>query len=356
MKKQRKKHPRKKIGLPPGSVVFVGNRKVDKAFIHYLQFDSAHIEEKTFDNHSDITLHPSLDEKVHWYDIRGLHDTQLIEAIGKTFEIHPLILEDVANTHQRPKFEEYDKGIFIVIRALEFDKNNLETKTEQVGVYFKKGILISFQETDSDLFDGIRQRLHSSQGKIRQRGTDYLCYALLDTIADHYYIVLDEIESSIENLEEKILINPDNTIKGQIHQLKKELLVVRKSIYPLREAIGRFSKSESQFIEERSLVFIRDLYDHAIQIMDLSETYRDMLNGLQDLYVSEISFKMNQVMQVLTLVATIFIPLTFLVGVYGMNFENIPELSWKYGYFTLWVVMVLIFISLLFLFRKKKWL
>lgn len=356
MKKKRKKHVRKKIGLPPGSVVFVGNRKVEKAFIHYLQFDSIQIEENTFDNHSKIALHQFLDERVHWYDIRGLHDTQLIEALGKTFDIHPLILEDVANTHQRPKYEDYEKGIFIVIRSLEFDNENLETKTEQVGLYFRKGLLISFQETDSDLFDSIRQRLHSSQGKIRQRGTDYLCYALLDTLADHYYIVLDEIESRIEALEDKILINPDNTIKGQIHQLKKELLVVRKSIYPLREAIGRFSKSESPFIEERSFVFIRDLYDHVVQIMDLTETYRDMLNGLQDMYISEISFKMNQVMQVLTLVATIFIPLTFLVGVYGMNFENIPELSWKYGYFILWGIMILIFISLLLLFRKKKWL
>jgi len=355
MKNRKKKQLRKKTGLPPGSVVFVGNQKVEKVFIYYFQYDGEQFVEKTLDSHKDITFHQSTEEKVDWYDIRGLHYTELIEALGNIFGIHPLILEDVANTHQRPKFEDYEKGIFIVIKALNFDEEQLKIKTEQVALYFRKGLLVSFQETDSDLFEAIRKRLQNSQGRIRNKGADYLCYALLDSIIDHYYTILDKAEEAIDTLEEKLLNSPDNTIKGRIHHLKKELMLARKSITPLREAIGYFSKSESPLIESSTTLFVRDLYDHTIQIMDMVETYRDMLNGLQDLYLSEVSFKMNQVMQLLTVVSALFIPLTFLVGVYGMNFDNIPELHWKYGYFMLWGVMVMVFAALLFLFRRNKW-
>ena len=351
-----KRKKRKISGLPPGSVIFTGNQKVEKVFIHYQQYDSEKLLEKTLDNHADIVFHKSPNDKVDWYDIRGLHDTSLLELLGGTFKIHPLILEDVADTYQRPKFEEYDKGGFVIIRALKFDKQKLVIQTEQVALYFRKGFLISFQESDSDLFGAVRKRLHSGRGKIRQRGADYLCYALLDNIVDNYFVILDEIEDVIEELEDQLLAAPDHEIKEQIHHLKKELLVVRKSINPLREAISRFSKSDNAFIEESSLVFVRDLYDHTIQIMDMVETYRDMLNGLQDLYLSEISFKMNQVMQVLTIITTIFVPLSFLAGLYGMNFSYIPELQFKYGYFILLIVMFLIFAGSLLYFRKKKWL
>ncbi len=350
------KKRRKKIGLPPGSVVFTGNQKVEKINLHYLQYDAEYLEEKTLDNHKNITFHQSPEEKVDWYDLRGLHDTELIELLGKTFQIHPLILEDIADIHQRPKFDEYESGNFIVLRALSFDKSHLKIKTEQVALFFRKGLLFSFQETESDLFEAVRQRIQSSKGKVRQRGADYLCYALLDNITDQYYIVLDEMETIIETLEDDLLKNPDNSIKERIHHLKKELLIVRKSVAPLREAIARFAKSESNLIEENSAVFIRDLYDHTVQIIDMVETYRDALNGLQDLYLSEISFKMNQVMQVLTIITTIFVPLSFLAGLYGMNFDNIPELHFKYGYFILLGVMFIIGTGFLLWFRKKKWL
>lgn len=346
---------KKKIGLPPGSVVFTGNQKVEKIFLHYLKYDTNALVEKTLDNHSQITLHQSPEDQVDWYDIRGLHDTTLIELLGSTFKIHSLVLEDVADTNQRPKFEEYEKGIYIIIRALNFDKTSLEIKTEQVSLYFRQGLLISFQEEETDLFEAVRKRIQTGRGKIRSRGADYLAYALLDNIVDNYYVVLDCVEEAIEEIEDKLVADPDNNIKERIHQLKKELLVVRKSISPLREAISQFSKSDNNMIEENSSFYVRDLYDHTIQVMDMVETYRDMLNGLQDLYLSEISFRMNQVMQVLAVVTTVFVPLSFLAGLYGMNFDHIPELHVKNGYYYLLMVMAVIFIGSMYYFKKKKW-
>ncbi|MEL6924989.1 MAG: magnesium/cobalt transporter CorA [Bacteroidota bacterium] len=346
---------RNKLGLVPGSVVYTGNQQVEKVLMHYLQYDEQHIEEHVFDSHQDATLHESADEEVDWYDLRGLHDTELLKVIGKQFTIHPLVMEDVADIYQRPKFEEYENGIFVIIRALYFDKTKVEIKTEQVAIFFNRGLLLSFQETDSDLFEEVRHRLQTGRGRIRKRGADYLCYALLDNIVDHYYVVFEEVEEVIENLEEQLLDQPDSSMKQRIHQLKKELLTARKSISPLREAVSRFSKSENELIQDNTTVFTRDLYDHTIQIMDMVESYRDMLNGLQDLYLSEISFRMNQVMQVLTIITTIFVPLSFLAGLYGMNFEHIPELHYRYGYFVLLSVMLLIAIGLLLFFRRKGW-
>ena len=347
---------RKKIGLAPGSVIFTGNRKVDKVLIHYMQYDEENIIEKEIDSHSKNILNASPIDKIDWYDVRGMHDTKLIELLGKTFSIHPIVLENIVDVHQRPKYEEYDKGNFITLRALSFDKNEIEVKKEHVALYFHEGFIITFQETESDLFEAVRKRILSSSGRIRQRGSDYLAYALVDAIVDNYYIVLEEMEEVIENLEEKMLIGQDIKDKTKIHNLKKELLIIRKSVAPLREAIGQFSKTESNFVQNNSQVFIRDLYEHTVQIMDTIDSSRDILNGLQDLFISEISFKMNKVMQLLTLISVIFIPLTFLAGIYGMNFDNIPELHHQYGYHILLGVMFVIFIVLLIFFKRKKWL
>lgn len=355
MRISKKQNNKSKIGLPPGSIVFMGNQKVETVFIHHLQYDDKVLNENTFENRTEITFQKTPDGLVDWYDIRGLHDTDLIESIGQSFKIHPLILEDVANTNQRPKYEEYANGVFIILRNLSFDSTNLKIKTEQIALFFTKDFLISFQEEETDLFAAVRQRIETGRGRVRARRPDYLAYALLDNVVDHYYIIFDEIEDTIETLEENILKKTDNGIKGQIHHLKKELLIIRKSITPLREAIGQFSKSDNSIIEERSVIFIRDLYDHTVQIMDRVETYRDMLNSLQDLHLSEISLRMNQVMQILAVVTTVFVPLSFLTGLYGMNFENIPELRYENGYFILLGVMFIVFISLLIYFKNKKW-
>ncbi|MBT8256355.1 MAG: magnesium/cobalt transporter CorA [Bacteroidia bacterium] len=347
---------RAKIGLAPGSVVFTGNRKVEKVLIHYMQYDSQRFSEKTLDSHAKTVLHESPDEKVDWYDIRGMHDTELIELFGESFHIHPLVLESIADTHQRPKFDEHRTGLFIIVRALSFNKETLECSKEHVAVYFNKGFVASFQETESDLFSFVRERIRGGKTRIRQRGSDYLAYALIDAIVDNYYVVLEEMEEVIEGLDEEMMDDPTMENKTKIHQLKKQLMKLRKSVAPLREAIAGFSKSDSEFIEDQNYVFLRDLYEHTVQVTDAIDSYRDLMNGLQELFISEVSFRMNKVMQLLTLISVIFIPLTFLAGIYGMNFEYIPELKYHNAYFILLGAMVVIAGVLLWLFKRKHWL
>ena len=347
---------KKKTGLAPGSIVFTGNRKVEKVLIHHLQYDENNSKERVLNNHSESTLTKSKRPIVDWYDVRGMHDTELIDLFGTTFDIHTLILESIVDINQRPKFEEYEKGNFVLLRALTFDTEKLVVKKEHVAIYFNEGFIATFQETESDLFKSVRKRINSERTRIKTRLADYLAFALMDEIVDNYYLVLESIEFEIEILEEKIIDSIDSTNRNKIHHLKKELLILRKSISPLREAISNFYKSESSFIRDDSRVFIRNLYENTVQIMDTVDSYRDILNGLQDLFISEVGFKMNKIMQLLTIISVIFIPLTFLAGVYGMNFEYIPELKFKYSYFILWGVMITIFICMIYFFRKKKWL
>lgn len=345
----------KKIGLAPGTVVFTGDKKVDKVLIHHIKYDYKTLSENIFDNQAGFFLEKPSSQNVDWYDVRGMHDTKFIESFGKSFDIHALILEAVVDIHQRPRFDEYDKGNFIILRSLSFDKNKIEVQQEHIGIYFNKEFIITFQETESDLFESVRKRINLGKNRIRERKTDYLAFALIDSIVENYYTTLESVEEVIESIDEQITINQSFSSKVNIHQLKKELLILRKAIAPLREAIARFSKSDSNFINENSRIFIRDLYSNTVQVMDMVESYRDMLNGLQDLFISEVSFKMNKVMQLLTLISAIFIPLTFLAGIYGMNFENMPELKFKNAYFILLVVMVLIVVILTLYFKRKKW-
>jgi len=347
---------RKKAGSVPGSVDYTGDKKTEKVFTHFLQYDGKDLIEKTLDSHKGLVLEKEDTSKVDWYDIRGMHDTELIEVFGKTFNIHNIILENAVDIHKRPKFEEYSEGNFIILKALSFDRATKKVSKEHIALYFTKSFLVTFQETESDVFQGVRSRINTGSGRIRERGTDYLAFALIDEIVDNYFDVLDNVEEVVEELEDCISNSVELNRKGDIHSLKKELLVLRKAISPLREAIGRFYKTESPIIDEGSRIYLRDLYEHTIQIMDTVESYRDVLNGLQDLLITEVSFKMNKIMQLLTLISVIFIPLTFLAGIYGMNFDNIPELHHQYGYQILLAIMLLIAIVLLILFRRKRWL
>lgn len=345
----------KREGLPPGSVIFSGHRKVEKINIHYLEYNESEINEQTVDNQTITDFHQPDERYIQWYDIRGLHDTILIEEMGRLFDVHPLVLEDVAGLELRPKFEEYDNGNFVTIVALRFDKKSCEVQKEQVALYFGDGFVLTFQERDEDLFHKVKQRLQAGYGKVRKRKADYLTYALLDAVTDRYYIVFDEIREAIDDLEAEVLSGANENVKSKIHGLKQELIAVRKAISPLREAVNRFAKSDSTLIDENTRLFLRDLYDHTIQVMDMLESFRDVLNSLQDLYLSEISYKMNQVMQVLTIITSVFVPLSFLTGLYGMNFKNMPELETQYGYFVLLGVMFLIFVGSMFYFKKKRW-
>ncbi len=340
------------INLPPGTTVFTGEQKIDKVEIYHLIYNVENLIETEYQSIGEIGTNR---EGINWYDIRGLHNTEVINAIGEYFGLHPLILEDVADIYQRPKFEEFEQGNFLVLKALSFDLANRQVKQEQIGIYFRKDMVISFKETQDDLFASVRKRLQSNKGRIRRKEGDYLAYALMDVVADHYFVVIDEIEDVIDDLEDKILEEPDAGIKQEIHYLKKEVLLIKKTIMPFREAIGRMIKLENPHISESNLVFLRDLLDHNNQILEMVETKRDLLNGLQDLYLSELSFKMNQIMKVLTIISAVFIPLTFLAGVYGMNFRYMPELDWPLAYPLLWGIMILVFLGQLWYFKKKDW-
>ncbi|MCB0635903.1 MAG: magnesium/cobalt transporter CorA [Lewinella sp.] len=345
---------RTNVGLPPGSLIFTGEKRIEKQFVHLVQYDSELFY--TDDAEQGLPSEKLDHDGVRWYDVRGLHHVEIIEELGKQFKIHPLVLEDILDIQQRPKFEEYDNGFSFIFRALQFDPESLELEIEQVALFVEDRTVISFQEKDDDLFRPVRERLERSSGRIRQRGSDYLAYALVDTVLDHYFAILDQIEMIIDQLEEEIMRTPQQATKSRIHNLKYSALILRKSIGPLREAVRDFSESDHKLLTDDTRLFLRDLRDHAAQVMDLVETYRDLLNGLYDLYVSEISFKMNRVMQLLTVVTTIFIPLSFLAGIYGMNFDEMPELHYPNGYYILWGVMILIAVGLLLIFRRNRWL
>ncbi len=350
---KRKRKLQRKHGLPPGTLVFTGDRHAEFPEVTLVQYNEATATQRIAKESI-----PEQEEGIHvtWYDIKGLHHVPLIEHIGQKFNIHPLALEDVLDTTQRPKFEDYENAVFIIAQALTFDENTKEVQTEQIAIYAGDGFVLSFQEKPDDTFQTVRERVLNGGGKIRKRGADYLVYALLDTIVDHYYLVLDKLEEMIEVQEQEILQNPSEASKGNIHRLKLQVLSLRKSVHPLREAVNLFSRSDNPFVQDSTRIFIRDIYDHTIQIIDAVEAWRDILNGLFDLYLSQLSYRMNNVIQVLTIISTIFIPLTFLAGVYGMNFENMPELRWKYGYFAVWGVMLLTALLLLYAFKRRRWL
>jgi magnesium transporter len=346
-----RKRRKSKLGMSPGSLVFTGEQKLSDAHVTITQYNEGQYEtEESFEI-------PTISaDKITWIDVRGIHDPALIERLGRAFDIHPLVLEDIMDVHQRPKFEDYQSGFYLTLRNFKFISETRTIVPEQVSIYAGANYVFSFQEDAEELFGEVITRLESGRGKLRQRGADYLVYALMDRIVDGYFVLLDQIGESIEDLETEILNNLSRHTKQQIHDLKRQLLSLRRSISPLRDAIGLLIKSDSKYISDQTIIFLRDLYDHCIQVFDILETSRDNLTSLQDLYNSELSFKTNSVMQVLTVVATIFIPLTFLVGVYGMNFDYLPELHWKHSYFILWLIMIFVALIMLVYFRKKKWL
>lgn len=346
---------KRKTGLPPGTLVFTGDRKTENPDVTVVRYRGSSYQENLL---KEIPAFPEKTDQITWIDIRGLHDISLIEKIGAAYHIHPLVLEDILNVSQRPKFEAYKNGCFIVAHAFTYDDVNNHLVSEQVALYFNENTIFSFQEDRKELFPHIRLRLKNPNSRLREYGPDYLAYTLLDTIVDGYFLVMDRIEEKTEALEEDLegdRIEYNRHIKTAIHHLKREILQFRRLISPLREAISRMEREDGAFIADTSRVFLRDLFDHIIQVIDIMEIQRDNLNSLHELYLSELSLRMNNVMKVLTVIATIFIPLTFLVGVYGMNFDVLPELHWPFGYYALWGLMLLITGLLLWYFRKKRW-
>ncbi|MGB5819764.1 MAG: magnesium/cobalt transporter CorA [Saonia sp.] len=345
----------KNIGLAPGTIVYVGNKSDNELFIDAFDFDEHFFEEKELKNVEEVFSYEN-EKTVSWINVNGLNHVDAIKRLGDHYGLHPLILEDIANTKQRPKIDEHGDYIFMPLKMLYFDKGQ-NLKIEHISFILGANYVISFQEDKGDIFDSVRERLRSTNSRIRTRGADYLLYALVDAIVDNYYLLLETLGEKVEHLEDNLFeAEPKNDIAYEIQNLKREILKVRRAVLPLREVVNRIEKSDNQLIQESTKLFIGDLYDHIIQVCESIDIYREMIWGLMDMYMTTISNKMNVVMKVLTIIATIFIPLTFIAGIYGMNFENIPELRYQYGYYILWGVMILIFLTMLYYFKRKKWL
>ena len=335
--------------------MFVGEKRSEKVKLSVINYDGASFQEKEVRNVEEAV---SFRKKasVTWLNIDGVHQPEIIEQVGKSFGVHPLVLEDIANTGQRPKMEDFDDYIFVVLRMLRFDEEENKTKTEQISMVFGADFVVSFQEREGDVFDIIRERLRNNKGRIRKLGADYLAYSLIDAIVDNYFMVLEKLGEAIEEIEDKLVTNPRSETLQIIHYLKRETVFLRKSVWPLREVVSRLERSESPLISKSTFVYLRDVYDHTIQVMDSVDTFRDMLSGMLDIYLSSVSNRMNEVMKVLTVIATIFIPLTFIAGIYGMNFKVMPELEQPWGYPAVLILMLTIAVVMLIYFRRKKWL
>lgn len=344
-----------KAGAAPGTLVHIGRKRIEKTQLSLLSYSAEAVKEHQVDTLQEAVRHCDGSAMI-WLNIDGIHDIDLIEGLGQHFGIHPLTQEDILNTTQRPKFEMFEHYAYIVLKMLRFDSAEGRIKKEQVSLIIKNNILISLQESHGDVFDPVRARLHKGLGRIRKAGSDYLAYALIDAVVDHYFSILEQIGIQIEAIEDATLNQPTPKVLERIHAMKREILYLRKQIWPLREVVGAMTKEESVWIQGDTTLFLRDVHDHTIQIMETIESLRDIMAGLVDLYLTGISNKMNEIMKVLTIIATIFIPITFIAGVYGMNFKHMPELEWSWGYGLVWAVMIAVMLAMVIYFKKKKWL
>jgi magnesium transporter len=349
------KKNKKSVGSAPGTLVHIGEKKIDAPRIRLIDYTHARTDEKIVERIED--LYPLRDsETVSWINIDGIHDMSLIESIGTHFGIHPLTLEDIVNTGHRPKAEELDTYVYIVLKMLHFHDSDHTVSSEQVSLIVGDRYLISLQEAPGDVFSKVRQRLVQAKGWLRRRGSDYLAYALIDAIVDHYYVIMESIGERIEWLEEQLIDRPDADRLSDIHSLKREVIYFRKQVWPMRDMMARLTKGEFDIFQEQNRIFWNDVLDHIVLLSDTIESYRDILSSIQDLYLSTVSNRMNQVMKVLTVMASVFIPITFIAGVYGMNFKNMPELDWPWGYALVWIVMIALAAVMLIIFKKKRWL
>jgi len=291
-----------------------------------------------------------------WFKVEGVHDIEIIGKLGHIFDLHPLVTEDIVNTTQRPKLEDYDDYLFLVVKALVYDQEKKTLAQEQISLILSNNYIISFQEGNLGIFGPVEERLNKSKGRIRRMGTDYLAYALLDAVVDNYFVALEKIGEEVEDLQEELLTRPSPDLLRRLHRLRQEGMAFRKAVWPMREVVSLMERGDLPFIRQETLVYLRDVYDHIIQVIDAVETQRDLLAGMLDIYLSSISNRLNEIMKVLTIIATFFIPLTFITGLYGMNFKHMPELEWPWGYPAVLGLMLAVVVALLAYFRKNKWL
>ena len=347
-------YPSAKAGMPPGTLMHVGKQPAQPARITAIRFSADHLDECTITSLADLK-HLHQENTITWVHCEGLHLGGLLEDFGHEFGVHPLVLEDILNTHQRPKFEEYDAYLFIVLKTLAGNKD-LVVQHEQISLLMFANLLVTFRERQDGLFDHLKQRLLNAKGRIRSLGTDYLTYTIIDTVVDNYFTLSDTLEEVIEAIEVKLLTKARTTTLTTIQRFKREMVFIRKAITPLREVLGTLQRCESPLISAKTEPYFRDIFDHILRVVDTLDSQRDLINGMLDIYLTSLSNRMNEIMKVLTVFATIFIPLTFVVGIYGMNFDFMPELHWQWSYPILWMLFFAIPAVLLLVFKKKNWL
>ncbi|MBU0969140.1 MAG: magnesium/cobalt transporter CorA [Proteobacteria bacterium] len=341
-------------GQPPGSLIFIGTQKVDSVKTRMIDYDATTLTDQELMDVKDGS-HFKKTQTVTWLNINGLHDVNFIGEVGQVFELHPLIMEDILNTGQRPKVEEFNAYIFIVLKMIRFDKETEMIVNEQLSIILGKHFLLTFQEQPGDVFEPVRERIRRQKSRLRGSGTDYLAYALLDTVVDNYIYTIERLGERIEDLEQEILLGQDPTVMEKINQFKREINYLRKSIRPAKEAILRLSRLDSDLFHENTTPFLKDLEDLINQATEAIDTYRDLLTDQLNIHNSVMANKMNDIMKILTIFAAIFIPLTFIAGIYGTNFEYLPELHYKYSYFIFWSVLIGLAGGLLFFFKRKRW-
>ncbi|OBQ52845.1 magnesium/cobalt transporter CorA [Tamlana sp. s12] len=356
-KKTRTKHSKKKLGQAPGSAIYTGERTKEKLFIEAFDYNTSHCIVKEL-NSVEESYNFKNSDSVTWVNLNGLNHVNAIESLGNHFNLHPLVVEDIVSISQRPKLDDYGEYLFVVLKMLYYKDDDEENIiSEQVSFVLGKNYVLTFQESEGDVFDAVRARIIAGRGRARSLGSDYLLYILVDAIVDHYFSVIELLGDKVEDFENAIFSgNVDDQTSKKIRDLKHEILRMRRSIFPLREILIKIDKNENPLIEKKTITFFRDIYDHLIQVSESIDIYREMASSLMDMYMTAISNKMNEVMKVLTIMASIFIPLTFIAGVYGMNFEYMPELNYKYGYIVVWGVMIAMFLAMLYYFKRKKWL
>jgi len=343
----------KKAGLLPGSLIHVGRTYTEKPKITLIRYNEASYQEKEIASPAALGAPPD-EQTITWITVDGLQDTELMEELGNIFKLHPLVLEDILNTSQRPKMEDYGDYLYIVLRNFT-GTGEAELTSEQISIVLGRNFVLSFREQESVIFQPVKERLSCDKGRIRKVGADYLVHALVDNIVDNYFLVLESLEEKIELLEDDLVRRTTPATLQTINKMKRELILLRKSLWPLREAISTLERSDSQLISESTGVYFKDIYDHVIAVIDSVETFRDMLSNMLDIYLSAVSNKLNEVMKVLTIIATLFMPLTFMAGIYGMNFKYMPELEWRWGYFIILGIMLFIALLMIFYFKRKRW-
>jgi magnesium transporter len=343
------------VGRSPGSLVFQGTQKMGEPSIHLMAYNLETLEESVVEL-DEITTLVSMPDKLVWLNVHGVHDAELVRKIGEKYGLHPLLLEDVMNPGQRPKLDVYDDYLFLVLKMLDQLEGKKEVLEEQICLVVGHGLLITFQEQEGDIFEQVRHRIRNKMGKIRSRGSDYLAYALLDAIVDEYFIILDTISDELDELEDQ-MVGASDPLRyiGRMQTLKREIIRFRRYISPTREVVGGLCRTDSEIVKQDTVIFLTDVQDHAIQVSETLDSFRDILGSIQDLHLSVVNNKMNEVMKVLAGISTIFLPMTLVAGIYGMNFDFMPELDVKWGYPASLGMMLAIGVGMYIYFRTRKW-